>query len=490
MKSLEGSRGSAVDVAPSVGTEGFGGPVRFVVAILTLAVALPFAMAAMAAVDSSPVSYGDKVVWQLRAMVYGPLAMLVMAVAAKRFQVTKAIYWAWSLVFLGLAPAIQISRQSFPWKAVLQTSVIEDSQSLVLTGHVAFALVAWGIGRRTVSTSDENMDGADAERHDQFVSTIQAKQARVLSYLGLAYFVSSVLFVALMGGALFNARAVFRSRVLEIAALPLGGFLYFAVTAGAIVIPGALLACRRHGVRVPVWLVVASWSVAAVVTNPLVGSRFLTGSFLVATAVALLYRSSLLRLVPIGSVVLLIVVFPTLDVLRGDSTGAQAVQVLSIENSLLDYDFDAFEMGAREVSMNSSVRDTLPTPAHMLIAPFARWVPILSRPYIGDAGGQVVASATGMQYTNVSMPLWAEGHLIAGTAGTVLTLGALGAWVGLAGRGGRTRFSVPQVAALPGSTALLFIVLRGSIYEVLGYLALAVIIYTLLARLDQENENA
>ncbi|MCB0920116.1 MAG: hypothetical protein KDC39_16285, partial [Actinobacteria bacterium] len=65
-------------------------------------------------------------------------------------------------------------------------------------------------------------------------------------------------------------------------------------------------------------------------------------------------------------------------------------------------------------------------------------------------------------------------------------LGALGAWVGLTGRGIGQRFSVAQIAALPGSTALLFIVLRGSIYEVLGYLGLAVAVYLLLSRTENE----
>jgi hypothetical protein len=62
----------------------------------------------------------------------------------------------------------------------------------------------------------------------------------------------------------------------------------------------------------------------------------------------------------------------------------------------------------------------------MLVAPLARWIPILSRPYIGDSGGKVVAENTGMDYTNVSMPLCAEGNLIAGAAGIIVVLGAAG----------------------------------------------------------------
>ena len=247
-------------------------------------------------------------------------------------------------------------------------------------------------------------------------------------------------------------------------------------------IPGALIISRRNGVRVPTWLTSATWVSAAVVTNPLVGSRFLSGSFIVATAVALLHGRNLLRLVPIGSVVLLALIFPSLDVLRGDASGSNAIEVLTLDNSMLDYDFDAFEMGAREVSLGPGTRAFLPSASHMLIAPIARWIPILSRPYIGDSGGALVAQATGMDYTNVSMPLWAEGHLIGGALGTMAALGALGAWLGMTARNLGPNASVPQLASLPGTTALLFIVLRGSIYEVLGYLALAIIVYYLLVR--------
>jgi hypothetical protein len=455
---------------------------RLAMASATAAATLPFAIAALGAVEASPVAYGSLVVWQLRGMIYGPLIMLVVTVSAARFQVGKATYWAWSLVFLGYAPAWQISRQRFPWRGSLAVEDIERGQTLILAGHVAFAVVAWLVSRRPPRERHAGLSALSVQNPE----AIKERQRRVLSYLGLGYLLPSMLFIALMGSALFNARAIFRARVLEISSLPFGGFLYFAVTAGAIVIPGALLACQLHAVKVPGWLVAGCWLAAAAVTNPLVGSRFLTGSFLVATAVAVLCYSNLLRLVPAGSVALLMVVFPSLDVLRGDDTGSRGIQLLSVQDSMLDYDFDAFEMGVREVSLDSGQRAGLPPSAQMLIAPVARWIPIAARSFEGNAGGQVVAESTGMEYTNVSMPLWAEGHLIAGAFGTLAALGALGAWVGLTGRGIGQRFSVAQIAALPGSTALLFIVLRGSIYEVLGYLGLAVAVYLLLSRTENE----
>jgi hypothetical protein len=468
------SRPTAASIRSATGL-----PWRFAAALVTVVLTVPFALDAQDALVNGAFDYGQRVEWQARALIFLPLAAMVLNAAARDFRIAIAVYWAWSFVFLGLAPAIQLARQGFPWTGKFPVPVIEQAQSLVLMGHVAFAAVAWFMSRRGGRATTRV---GEPPRSDLPGQAAGDRYIRVLGGFGLAYVVVATLFVALMGSALFNARAVFRVRVLEIASLPLGGFLYFAVTAGAIVIPGALIISRRYGVKVPAWLVAATWLAAAVVTNPLVGSRFLSGSFIVATAVAFLHGRHLLRLVPVGSVVLLALVFPSLDVLRGDATGSSAVEVLSVENSLLDYDFDAFEMGAREVSLSPEAKAYLPGSSHLLIAPIARWIPIVSRPYIGDSGGSLVAQATGMEYTNVSMPLWAEGHLIAGTVGTIAALGALGAWLGITARSLGESTSVPQLASLPGSTALLFIVLRGSIYEVLGYLALAVIIYYLLVR--------
>jgi hypothetical protein len=466
--------------------QGAGLPWRVLATVTTLALTLPFAIDAQHALEQGAFDYGQHVEWQSRLLIFVPLAALALTTAAPTFRIAIAIYWAWSFVFLGLAPAIQLARQSFPWTGTFSVEVIEEAQSLVLLGHVSFAILTWFMSRRG-SAVRPNPEPYEPERTDD---TTSKAYARVLAGLGLTYLVVATLFVALMGSALFNARAVFSIRVVEIASLPLGGFLYFAVTAGAIVIPSALLICRRHGVQVPVWLVGATWLAAALVTNPLVGSRFLSGSFIVATAVALLQGRRLLRLVPVGSVVLLIFVFPSMDVLRGNATGSASIQILSVEDSMLDYDFDAFEMGAREVSLTTKARASLPSSSHMLVAPFARWIPILARPYMGDSGGRVVAEATGMEYTEVSMPLWAEGDLVAGAAGTIVVLGALGAWLGVTGRQLDRGSRIPQLASLPGSTALLFIVLRGSIYEVLGYLALAVIVYYLLVRSGTVKDHA
>jgi hypothetical protein len=476
----------SVDVSPRISRsrvpsykQGAGRPWRMLATVTTLALTLPFALDAQRALEQSAFDYSQHVEWQSRLLIFVPLVALVLTAAARTFHIAIAVYWTWSFVFLGLAPAIQLARQSFPWTGTFSVEVIEEAQSLVLLGHVSFAILAWFMSRRGSAVPPGPAEPHEPKRTDD---TKTKAYVRVLAGLGLTYLVVATMFVALMGSALFRARAVFRIRVLEIAALPLGGFLYFAVTAGAIVIPSALIICRRHGVPVPVWLVGATWLSAALVTNPLVGSRFLSGSFIVATAVALLHERRLLRLVPVGSVVLLIVLFPSMDVLRGDATGSVSIQILSFEDSMLDYDFDAFEMGAREVSLTTEARASLPSSSHMLLAPLARWIPILSRPYIGDSGGKVVAEATGMEYTNVSMPLWAEGDLIAGAAGTIVVLGALGAWLGVTRRQLGRGSPVPQLASLPGTTALLFIVLRGSIYEVLGYLALAVIVYYLLVR--------
>lgn len=89
----------------------------------------------------------------------------------------------------------------------------------------------------------------------------------------------------------------------------------------------------------------------------------------------------------------------------------------------------------------------------------------------GDISGKAVASASGMGWINVSMPLWGEAHLVGGRPLVAVTFVALG-WL-LRSTGDHGNDSLFGILVQAPTAALLFIVLRGSLYEVLGYLILA-----------------
>lgn len=415
--------------------------------------------------------WGPQVRAQAILLIILPAVQLARTVATRRFNLPLSIFWAWNIVFMGLAPAYQMNLDSFPWGGEFTRDSIASAQQVLLLGDLCVMAGAYWIAKRR-----SRRDRTDRIPDEAVPQHASLRAAALLNFLGFCYSVVGAAFILLMGSSLFQARAVFREQVLRIADLPFGGTLYFLVTAGAIGVPAAVIAGRRSGLPVSRLSMTLSLTTAAIVTNPFLGSRFLTGSFLVAVTAAAVGRRSAVRVLPVASVLLLVVLFPTLDVLRGDGTGSQRVALVSPAESLVTYSFDAFEMLIREVSLTEAQRQQLPTSTELALAPALRWVPLLSRPYIGLSGGAVVAEATGMQYTNVSMPLWGEGDLVAGTAGVVVVMGALGAWLGIAGGVGRID-TIPSRVVAPANAALLFIVLRGSLYEVLAYLVLVVAVY-------------
>lgn len=418
------------------------------------------------------------------ALMIVPAAFVCHGVRSARFNLAWTIYWSWSFVFMGLAPAYQLAAGMFPWQGVFNSHIVGQAQLALLLGHCG-VLIGYRLGRRGAGGWKAVSDGVGGSTATRPVSA--ARTTRFLNQLLIGYIFLGSTFCILMGKHLFAARADFRVQLLTIASLPFGGSLFFVATAGAIVIPAICIVCRANGLPASLTALVVATVVAAVVTNPLLGSRFLTGSFLVATVGALLCGKVASRLMPVLSIILLVVLFPTLDVLRGDGTGSTKVALVTPSQSLTRYDFDAFEMLLRETLVKDSDARALPSSVSLAVAPVVKWIPIVSRPFIGMASGSEVAKASGMQFLNVSMPLWGEGELLGGPIGVVAVLGLLGFWLGAVGRSNgpatirRSGASLADAAALAPSAALMFIVLRGSLYEVFGYLALAVAVRWMLA---------
>lgn len=473
-----GARGSSHDPGATPSPDS----ARYASAVIAIATCTAFGLSA----GSTLFTVGAPLwSWQIKTyavlLLAVPAIELTRAVARRTLNLPLSIYWAWSFVFMGLAPAYQLSSLAFPWDGAFSVATIQSTQALVLTGHACVIAATVLVSRRLPAGPRRPQD---ARRRLEL--TRADIIGRTLTRLAYGYAVTAACFIALMGPSLYQARAQFRIQLLHVAELPLGGTLFFLVSAGAIAVPAAAIAARRLGAPVTRMAVFASTATAAVATNPLLGSRFLTGSFLVAVAAAWIGPRTGARFLAPVSIALLVAIFPSLDTLRGDGTGSDRVEVALPAESLTDYDFDAFEMLAREASLTRPDRALLPDSVDLAAAPVLRWVPILSRPYIGLAGGSIVAESTGMQFTNVSMPLWGEGHLIAGVKGTILVMLALGAWLGLSGRSSHQDLipsrDIPTAVTAPASAALMFIVLRGSIYEVFGYLALVVLLYLSVRR--------
>ena len=400
-----------------------------------------------------------------------PAVALFASVIRDEFSLAWSVFWTWTLIFMGLAPMYQLGAGKFPWGFSQSAADIETSQFVVIIGCVT----VW-----IVSSVTEHY--VERWRLGRLVTTVRPTEdpliRPILNALMGAYVVSCVVFVVLMGPALFGGKGAFKERLAAVSDVPGSGTLFFFTTAGAIVIPALVIVWRKNGMRLPRVLIAMTAAAAFLVTNPLIGSRFLTGSVLLATFAALLSGHWVLRLLPAGAAVLLVSIFPSLDLLRGDGTGAAQLALTTPGQTLITPDFDAFEMLARVVSLGGQLPQGGPNQFELFVAPLVRWIPVVSDWVQGDVSGPVVAKAIGMGYTNVSMPLWGEAYLVAGILGVVVTFALLGLLHGVirqetaaihAGLVLRQRSSVDAPAA-----ALLFIVLRGSLYEVLGYLLFAI----------------
>ncbi len=412
---------------------------------------------------STEAAWGVKALAVTTAIVLA--AGLFRASTTRQFSLAWAMFWLWSYIFLGLAPVHQIAFGTFPWHGVFSEQTVVVGLCVVLLG-VAVAAAAELFTSRHKSGSQRADVGL--EPTPLGISRMRGVLVGILA----GYVIVAALFITITGTALFQGKQALQQQLLENADIPGAGTLFFIGTAGGIVLPAIAIMARRNGIRIPVWLIALVTVSAAIATNPLTGSRFLTGGFLVATIGALVVGRSISRLMPLGIGVALISIFPSLDLVRGDGTGSAGIALSLPSESLIGFDFDAFEMLLRAVSLAGDLPVGGPGPLLLFIAPFIRWVPFLS-PLVSDmATGRVVAQATGASYHNLSMPLWGEAYVVGGVVGVIVAFAILGVVIGLirppAGTPMLRRYPTALIIDAP-IAALLLIILRGSLYEVLGY---------------------
>lgn len=450
-------------------------------ALVYAAVLLALAVPAIMELDGSPFVWASDVRIQAILLIVIPSVVLLTSTLSARHSLAWSIYWTWSLIFLGLAAAYQMSGNAFPWKGQLREEHIRTAQQVILLAHIT--ILAIFSARLPSVRSEPNLSAAPTLG----LGTSPSLKKTVMLVM-TTHILMATVFCAIMGPALFTGRSAFQARLTGMEGGLGFGSIYFLSNAGAMVIPAMAIILRKAGLDLPKFAIFFSVVISFLATNPLIGSRFLTGSFLVAL-IAASVSSYARRWIPVGLILAFVSVFPTLDLLRGDGTGATSIELTPPAETLTTFDYDAFEMLTREVSVQGHIPGGLPSQLELLIAPFLRWIPGLSQMVKGHASGPVVAMSSGMNFTNVSMPLWGEAHLIGSWAGVIVAFFALG-WMlaktraSAASANGRSRFGT----LIEGPTAaLLFIILRGSLYEVLGYLLLAAAIGLVFARAERRD---
>ena len=438
------------------------------------------AIPAYEALNGSPILWSDEIKVQTLLLIIIPAIALLFSVTSSRHSMAASMYWTWSLIFAGLAVSYQLAIGRFPWGGVLQAEDIYIAQRVLILGHVCVLLAFFVAGRFTKETAEQPA----APLTGQHPKLQSAATTVLLGHAGIA-----AVFAALMGSGLFSGRFAFQGAIASNGGIPGFATIMFLAQAGAVIVPTVGIVLRRAGAKIPSGVLLVSVAASAYVTNPFIGSRFLTGAFLVAFVAAIASHRAR-RWLPVGMVLAFVTIFPTLDLLRGDGTGATEVKLSEPSETLTTFDYDAFEMLVREVSIQGEMPAGVPTTGELLIAPFLRFIPFISPLVEGDASGPAVAAVTGMPFFNVSMPLWGEAHLMGSWAGVAVVFLALGVMLArtrsfTGGRGG----IFGMLIEIPLS-AMLFIILRGSLYEVLGYLLLAVTVAAVLAQKHRRDQEA
>lgn len=400
--------------------------------------------------------------------------VLVASVWVQRFSYAQSFMASWTFVFLGMTAALQGAQGRYPWHGSFTAGHVTRVAWIALLGFLVMAGLSF-VPRLPWQRV------APARTDLEVRSPLLATPSIAWALVGLQLVATALLVGYLGPHAMVNGREEFKAALAGAAGRPGLGSAFFLATALGMVLPAALLWLRRH--RQCSWTVIALSAVAgAVANNPLIGSRFLTACFGVALVCALLNRNLVARLLPAGMVLGLLFVFPSLDLWRGDGTGSHTITVASPRSTLATGDFDAFEMMARAVQARDAGNSGLQSPGEQAGSALFYWVPGIARHFPKVGSGSVVGEATGMTFTNVSMPLQGEGYLLAGVGGTLAVCALMGLWVQWLRRGsiGRSGWTPGPTDAATG--ALLFIVLRGSIMSVLDYLLAAVVVGVLLLR--------
>ena len=216
--------------------------------------------------------------------------MLLVTVHSEVFSLAQSLAWAWCLVFMGLAPAYQLGEHHWPWLGNFEDGLVARAAWLSVAGMVSLAVMSW---RRSL----RGTPGAQGPPSPQALKVTHLWLRR-LQYLQL---LMTAAFVAIIGvRALTGGREAFKDALAQAQLIPGVATSFFLSTSLGIVVPAAAIYLHRQhavGSRALLWATVLAGFAA---TNPLVGSRFLTGSYLVSVIGAWLVGRPSQRLLPLG----------------------------------------------------------------------------------------------------------------------------------------------------------------------------------------------
>jgi hypothetical protein len=346
-----------------------------------------------------------------RPTLAGFLGLLVVAIClAALYQIAvhgpfapvAITFWAFVIVWVGLAPLLQIRDRHLPWKDTPLTQLYATAQLILLVAIVAFWL---GYSRPSAAALRPTRHRFDIRPRNVVLMTA-------------ATLVLSAYSIATTGGLAvrFTSRDHLKAAITkagvsgggDLAKLGLLNTLPAAASLAALVL---CLYCLRHGLyedrRTRLALVCAT-GVAVVLNviynNPLSASRFAAFGVVLAVIVTLVdFSKPWLRGGFVSAMVFgLAVVYPLADLFRNE---AKRSHLRLGASAYYTYDFDGFQTTVNAVDYTQQHGHTW---GYHLISALMFWVPRSMWTDKARPAGIVVAENRGYTFQNLSLPLWAE----------------------------------------------------------------------------------
>jgi hypothetical protein len=386
-------------------------------------------------------------------------------------------FFAFTYVFLGIVPLVQINAHYFPWAVDAAPDSLTVAAGLCLLGVLAFDIGLWAGSTRSgiaggspvtpTSASTDSPAAGPAMRNRRFLSLL----------LGIALL--SIILMASRGGLAL----VLASRDQMHAALcppqSGGGLADCGFVEAFVRVPAALLAVLAIGLadvrpRSFRWLLIVAASVGVLVTaNPVSAPRFWFGAVGIGLVGVTIARSPRVRLATwLLLPALLLVVFPNLDFGRyrnGNFDFSPRVDAL-IEKQ----DFDPFQQIANSVAYVGAYgtrNGQQAISSGLFFVPRSIWTDK------APATGPLVTASLGVtSNNNVSAPLWEEAYVDFGWLGVALALAGLGLIIGKVESNLRSRLLSDSawLSVAPLLAGYGLYLLRGSLLPAAGSLAVLV----------------
>lgn len=388
------------------------------------------------------------------------------------------VCWTFFLIFLVVAPLVQLASEDLPWPQAADTEATTRA-SLVL----ALSSTAMSIASFFWSRAKPHPDGHLAESH-----TVQHRHALVLPLLiSLTIMCLCGYTVSRIGASTFlSTRVEFDS----VSVMAFGSQTNVSVVLGVTLGGSLFTACywlaewNRFRGKLRSTMACVACFVAIFMSNPLANPRYWAwAAYGAMVFVGVKFSVRLTRALFIGAPAALIVLFPVLDYFRSKATAHQSTTLGSVSSMATNPDYDAFQMLTNVVAFTDNrglQHGKQLLGVLLLFVPRSMWA---SKP---EPTSSFVAKQLGYTFTNLSSPLPSEGYVDFGLVGAIVYCVV---WISICLRLDHALKSQGVRSISPSSQALIailalyqFVLLRGSLIGTAYFLFPLFLLWVLFRR--------